>query len=111
MPLVCTGTYRGVLGEYPRERIAHALQHVEPVGPYQRADALALFVYNGTAMRCDVVVENGAAVATIARKGGPQRRHAPIPVDDDADVVAIARMVFAAGLPQWAALPSSKISD
>ncbi len=50
--------------------------------------------------RCDVVVVRGMAVATIVRNGIPKWRHAPIPIDEDNDVVSIARRVFAAGLPE-----------
>lgn len=100
MPLVCTGEYVGIPGEYHWERIARALQHVQPDGPYPRSDAATVFVYSGKklAMRCDVELTERGAVATIVRDGLPKWRHAPIPVDEGADVVAVARRVFWAGL-------------
>lgn len=104
MPLVCTGEYKGLPGEYMWERTAQALQRVQPDGPYPHADALTILVRaaenQALSFRCDVVVVNGAAIATIVCKGVPQWRHAPIPVDENDDAVAIARKVFAAGLPQ-----------
>ena len=102
MPLVCTGKYTGIPGEYLWERIARALQHVEPEGPYPQSDVLTIFVYSGAhlAMRCDIVVAKRGAVATIVHDGVPRWRHAPIHVDECKDVVDIARRVFWAGLPQ-----------
>jgi hypothetical protein len=66
-----------------------------------QSDALTIFVCNDglLAMCCDVVVKQGSAVATIVHGGILQRRHAPIPVDEGADGLDIARRVFWAGLP------------
>lgn len=103
MPLVCTGTYTGIPGEYMWERTARALQQARPDGPYPRCDALTIFVHahesESLNFRCDVVVVRGTAVATIVRDGVPRWKHAPIPIDEDDNVVGIARTVFAAGLP------------
>jgi predicted regulator of Ras-like GTPase activity (Roadblock/LC7/MglB family) len=52
-------------------------------------------------MRFDIEISEGAARATFVRKDGvPAAEHAPIRVDADDDVVAVARKLFAAGLPQ-----------
>lgn len=101
MPLVCTGKCAGIRGEYLWERIARALQHVQPEGPYPCADAITIFVRSGAllAMRCDVELTELGIVATIVGGGLPKWRHAPIPVDTGDDVLTIARKVFAAGLP------------
>lgn len=104
MPLVCTGTHVGIPGETMWERVALSLQHVSPDGPYPTCDALTIFIdadeSEELSFRCDVVVVSGTARATIVRKDLPRWRHAPIPVDEGADVLSVARTVFAAGLPQ-----------
>jgi hypothetical protein len=85
------------------ERVALALQHVRPEGPYPKCEALTIFARADEAetlnFRCDVVVQGGAAIATIVRNCVPQWRHAPISIAENDDVVAIARKIFAAGLP------------
>ena len=103
MPLVATGRYTPIPGEDLWERAARALLKVEPPGPYPHADALTIFVRDDgrLTMRFDIETSEGAARATFVRKDGvPVAKHAPIRVDADDDVVAVARKLFAAGLPQ-----------
>jgi len=102
MPHVCTGARLSVLGEKLWERTALALQRVQPAGPYPKCDALTVFVCdNGFLVaRFDVNVTWRGAVATLVVSDIPRIKHAPIPVMDGADVVAVARKIFAAGLPQ-----------
>lgn len=87
-----------------RERATLALQHVWPDGPYPTCDAFIIFVgadeSKTAGFRCDVVMVSGTAIATIVRKGVPRWRHAPISIDEDDNVLAIVRQVFATGLPQ-----------
>lgn len=102
MPLVCTSVRQSVPGETLWERTALALQRVQPAGPYPKCDALTVFVRdNGFLVaRFDVNVTWRGAVATLVVSDIPRIKHAPIPVMDGDDVVAVARKIFAAGLPQ-----------
>lgn len=102
MPLVATGRYTPIPGEDLWERAARALLKVEPPGPYPHADALTIFVRDDgrLTMRFDIEIKDGAARATFVREGVAFATHSPIPIDADDDVVAIARKLFAAGLPQ-----------
>ncbi|MFL9955478.1 hypothetical protein PQR65_19025 [Paraburkholderia nemoris] len=101
MPLVCTGTRMGVLGETLWERTARALQHVQPDGPYPRSDVLTVFVLDDGRLttRFDVNVTRRGAIAWIVVGNIPRIVHAPIPVEYGDDVVTVARKVFSAGLP------------
>jgi hypothetical protein len=102
MPLVAVGTYHAIPGEQMWERAARALLSVKPDGPYPRADALTVFVLDDgrLTMRFDIDIGDGAARATFVRGERPIAKHAPVPVDSGDDVVAVARKLFAAGLPQ-----------
>lgn len=99
MPLVCRGVRMSILGETLWERTALALQNVHPSGPYPGCDALTVFVfdYGRPATRFDVNVTWRGAIAWIVVGNVPRIKHAPIPVDDGDDVVAVARKIFAAG--------------
>lgn len=102
MPLAAIGTYHAIPGQNLWERAARALLAVEPSGPYPRADALTVFVIDDgrLTMRFDIEIKDGALSATFVRGQQPFVKHAPIRVDSGDDVVAVARKLFAAGLPQ-----------
>ena len=102
MPLVCTGTRMGIPGETLWERTARALQHVQPDGSYPRSDVLTVFVFDDKRLptRVDVSVTWRGAIAWIVVGNVPRIKHAPIPVNDGDDVVAVARKIVAAGWPQ-----------
>ncbi|MFL9964648.1 hypothetical protein PQR02_27000 [Paraburkholderia sediminicola] len=102
MPLVCTGTRMGVLGETLWERTARALQNVQPAGPYPQSDALTVFVRDNCVLtaRFDVSLTLRGAIAWIVVGDVPRFKIAPIPVNDCDDAVVVARKIFAAGLPQ-----------
>jgi hypothetical protein len=101
MPLVCTGTRLGVLGETLWERTARALQHVQPDGPYPRSDVLTVFVLDDGRLttRFDVSVTWRGAIAWIVVDNIPRIKHAPISVGYGDDLVTVARKIFSAGLP------------
>jgi hypothetical protein len=102
MPHVCTGARLSILGEKLWERTALALQRVQPAGPYPTCNALTVLVRDNGRLtaRFDVNVTWRGAVATIVVCDIPRIKHAPIPVMDGDDVVAVVRKIFAAGLPQ-----------
>jgi hypothetical protein len=102
MPFICRGVRKSILGETLWERIARALQNVQPAGPYPKCDVLTVFVLDNDALtaRFDIEVTSRGAEASIVIGDVPRIKHAPICVDADDDVVEIARKIFAAGLPQ-----------
>jgi hypothetical protein len=102
MPLIATGSYTPIPGENLWERAARALLKVEPPGPYPHADALTVFVRDGgrLTMRFDIDIINGEAKATFVREGMRSINHSPVPINAVDDIVAVARKLFAAGLPQ-----------
>ncbi|MFL9906878.1 hypothetical protein [Paraburkholderia sp. RL17-337-BIB-A] len=102
MPLVCTGTHRSVLGETLWERTALALRDVVPAGPYLSADVATIFVRgsDGLVVRFDVARTERGWEVSIVQGGLPRWAHAPFPVETGEDVVAVARKIFAAGLPE-----------
>ncbi|MGF6774917.1 hypothetical protein [Paraburkholderia sp. GAS334] len=91
-----------VHGETLWERIALALQNLQPAGPYPQSDALTVFVRDNRVLtaRFDVSVTWRGAIAWIVVGNIPRIKHAPIPVDYGDDVVTVARKIFSAGLPQ-----------
>jgi len=101
-PPVCKGSVEPqFVGETFWERAARALKHVHQIGPYPRSDVLTIFVRTGVTLdaRLDVVLtRRGAAIGVV--RGDSRFDLAPVHVDSDDDVVAIARKIFAFALPQ-----------
>jgi hypothetical protein len=99
MPLVCIGTRLGFLGETLWERTARALQQLQPGGPYPRSGTLTVFLLDDGHLtaRFDVNVTWRGAVAWIVFDNVPRIKHAPIPVNDGNDIVAVARKILQLG--------------
>lgn len=98
---VCEGTAT-LYGETIWQRVAHALGHPSPRGPYPVSGAFSVFVHDTSladssvlsTLRIDVVCKDGLAYASV-QSMQPRFDLEPVPVVLGDDVVTIARKVVA----------------
>ncbi|EIN00410.1 hypothetical protein WQE_15306 [Paraburkholderia hospita] len=101
LPLVCEGTSTA-FGPPIWQRVALALQHPSPRGPYPVGTLLTLFVHDISiadsrvlsTFRVDVVCRKGLAYASV-QSATPRFDLAPVPFVIGDDVVTIARKIVA----------------
>lgn len=101
LQLACEGTST-LCAAATWQRVADALQHPSPRGPYPVARVFTVFVHNTShvdssvlsTLRVDVVCKDGLAYASV-QSAAPRFDLAPVPVMIGDDVVTIARKIAA----------------